>query len=93
MEENEVLAFISYLNTEIKERPQCMMVAMMLKLKFDGAQIKYRTGHFITLIDKQYYDWDGVVSDVKDFTEFPKEWGDSHIVNHYFAVKKVMRRN
>lgn len=89
----QVLTFIQYMNSEIRERPQCMLFAMILKLRFDSAQIKYSTGHFITLIDGYHYDWDGVwIDSTKGFTEFPKGWGDIHIVNHYNAIKEIMSR-
>ena len=93
MEENEVLAFISYLNSEIDERPQCMMVAMMLKLKFDGAQVYHSSpGHAITEIDGICYDWDGIAVKTERFIEFPQQYGDNHIVGHYNAIAEKFRR-
>ena len=87
--EQEVLKYIEYLRLEIKVRPQCMMVAMMLKLKFDSAEIKYQHGHFITLIGDNYYDWGGLYTDdVSKFTEFPEGWGDNHVVNNYKAIEE-----
>lgn len=90
---NEVLAFIKYLNSEIKERPQCMWVAMALKLKFNG-QIYHNgpKGHAIIEINDICYDWDGVAKKTKQFLEFPQHYGDSHIVNHYFAMRGVLKR-
>jgi len=52
--EQTVLTYIAYLHSRIKERPQCMLVAMMLKLKFSTGEIVYNTGHFITLIDGKH---------------------------------------
>lgn len=90
--QKEVLAFIGYLHSEIKERPQCMLFAMMLKLKFDDARIKYNTSHFITEIDGYHYDWDGVVKKIEGFIKFPQEYGDNHIVNHYNAIAEKFRK-
>lgn len=91
--QEQILAFIQYLNSEIKEEPQCMMMAMILKLKFSHANILYNNNHFITEIEDTCYDWDGVVKRTKNFTEFPAGWGDSHIVNHYFAIAEKFNRN
>lgn len=88
----QVLAFIAYMNSEIKERPQCYLFALMLNNKFENAVIYSKIGHCITEIDGQYYDWDGVAEHTDDFLEFPKAFGDSHIVNYYHAIKEIMSR-
>jgi len=85
--EKEILAYIEYLNSEIKERPQCFMVALLLLCKFDDAVLFYDNNHFITLINGRYYDWDGEAEGTKRFLIFPEGFGDSHIVNHYYAIK------
>lgn len=91
--EEKVLAFINYLRSKIKDRPQCMMLALLLKCKFESAELLYNTGHFITLIDGQCYDWDGVAERTDKFTQFPEGWGDIHIVNHYNAIRERFINN
>ena len=88
----EVLAFIDYMNSEIKERPQCLLFALYLKCKFSNAVILTNVGHTITSIDGTCYDWDGVVKRTDDFLEFPAMYGDSHIVDHHYAMKEIFRR-
>ncbi len=83
----EVIAYIEYLKSEIKERPQCMMFALLLKCKFDNAHMFYDNNHFITLIEGKYYDWDGEAERTEQFLMFPDGYGDNHIVNHYHAIK------
>ena len=88
----DVLAFITYLNSEIDEEPQCMMMAMILKMKFSSAILLYDNNHLITEIDGICYDWDGVAKRTKNPIEFPAGWGDSHIINHYHAIAEKFRR-
>lgn len=88
----EVLSFIKYMRSKIKERPQCLMFALLLKCKFDKAIIFYDSNHCITLINEMYYDWNGVVNKVGKFTKFPESWGYNHIVNHYNAIKEIFQR-
>lgn len=85
--EEQVLAFIKYLNGEIHHRPQCMMLAMLLKVKFSQAILLYNNSHFITEIDGKCYDWDGVAERKPGFVEFLENYGDNHIVNHYYGIK------
>ena len=85
--EAKVLAYIEYLRSEIKERPQCFMFALLLKCKFPGAILLYNSHHFITLIGAKRFDWDGVVEKKDGFLIFSDNWGDNHIVNHYNAIK------
>lgn len=90
----QVLAFILYMNSEITERPQCMLFAMMLKLKFDNSQVYHSPpGHAITEIDGVCYDWDGIAKKTKRFIKFPQEYGDNHIVGHYNAIAEKFNRN
>ena len=86
--EPEVLKFITYMNDNISERPQCLMFAMLLKLKFSSAVILHGApGHCIAFIDGKYYDWDGEAERTLGFAEFPEKYGDHHIVDHYYAIK------
>ncbi len=85
----KVEAYIRYLRTHIKERPQCLMFAMLMKLKFSSAVILHGApGHCITEIDGKYYDWDGVAKRTEGFVRFPERYGNSHIVGHYYAIKE-----
>ena len=43
----QVLAFISYMNSEISERPQCYLFALMLNNKFGDAVIYSKMGHYL----------------------------------------------
>ena len=86
--EKDVLAFIEYLHSRIEERPQCFMLALLLKCKFDTAVLFYDNNHFITLISGKYYDWDGETERTERFSIFPNGYGDNHIVNHYYAIKE-----
>ena len=89
----QVLAFIDYMRSEIAERPQCYLFALMLKNKFGDAVIYSSMGHCITEIGGQYYDWDGVTDKTNNFLKFPEEYGDKHMVNYYYAIKEIMSRN
>ena len=92
--EKEILAFIDYLKSEIKDRPQCFMFALLLKCKFERAVIFSSMNHCITLIDGDYYDWDGVAEKPeKRFSEFPEKFGDKHIVNYYYALEERFVNN
>ena len=86
------MEYINYMRFYIKIRPQCLMFAMMLKLKFSDAVIMYDSSHQITLIDGQGYDWDGKRNIPIHFTEFPETYGDKHIVNHYKAIEEKFKR-
>ena len=93
MMEKEILEYIDYLKFYIKDRSQCLMFAMLLKLKFSEAQVfEGSPGHCITLIDGQGYGWDGTRDIPIHFTEFPEKYGDSHIVGHYMAIKEKFER-
>ena len=93
MMEKEILEYIDYLKFYIKDRSQCLMFAMLLKLKFSQAQVMSGSpGHCITLIDGQGYDWDGKREIPIHFMEFPEEYGDIHIVNYYMAIKEKFER-
>lgn len=91
--ESKVEEYITFLRSEIKERSQCMMFAMLLKLKFSSAQILYNNHHFITEIDGECYDWDGLTERTKRFLCFPEGYGDHHIVNHYRAIEERFIKN
>ena len=80
------------MNSEIRERPQCLLFALYLKCKFDHAVILTNVGHTITSIDGTCYDWDGVYERTDDFLEFPAMYGDSHIVSHHYAMKEIFSR-
>lgn len=87
--EKAVLAYIEYLRSEITDRPQCFMFALLLKCKFEDAILLYDNNHFITQIEGICYDWDGMwINDTKAFAKFPESYGDNHIVNHYRAIKE-----
>ncbi len=90
--EKEVLDYIGYMKFYIKTRPQCLMFAMLLKLKFSNAVIMYAPGHHITEIDGQGYDWDGKRDIPIHFTEFPEDYGNSHIVGHYEAIREKFQK-
>ncbi len=86
--EKKILEYIDYLKSEIKDRPQCFMFALLLKCKFESSVLLYNNDHFICLIDGQCYDWDGVAERTERFRKFPEGWGDTHIVNHYNAINE-----
>lgn len=90
--EKEVLDYIGYLKFYIKDRSQCMMFAMLLKLKFSHAVIMYDNNYTITEIDGEGYDWNGKRYIPVDFTEFPEGFGDSHIVDHYMAIREKFQK-
>lgn len=90
--EKEILSFIKYMRSKIKERPQCFMFALLLKCKFNKATLLYNSNHFITRIGDKYYDWDGIVENAERYTNFPETYGDNHIVNHYNAIKDKFQK-
>ena len=82
---NDVLKYIDYLKSKIERRPQCFLFAMMIKVKFDRAELFYDNNHFITKVDGKFYDWDGEATQDRH-TIFPEGWGDNWIVNHHNAI-------
>lgn len=90
--EGKVLDFIQFLNANIKERPQCFMLALLLKSKFSEARLYYNSDHFITLIDGKYYDWDGIATKINHLPF--EDFGDNWVIIHYNAIvdrlKKVL---
>ena len=82
---NDVLKYIDYLNTQIERRPQCFLVAMMIKVKFDEGVLYYNNNHFIIKIGDKFYDWEGE-AECTNHTRFPEGWGDNWIVSHHNAI-------
>jgi hypothetical protein len=79
-----IIDYINYLKSNI-EQPQCMMMFLLLRLKFKNAEPYYDNDHVITKINNKYYDWTGEVN-IGSHIPFEDNYGDNWIIEHHNSI-------